>query len=141
MGKLNVASFGLFVCAIGHWVFYGCLFPHLRERMVNVPLLRIAFVPLLLPWFIVFAISFCRRPPFGPRLFRRSLMLAMASYLFFGILVEILHLVIRSAPAENCSFTLARIPMYVGASSFIVFIRACVQLKRIERTAATSNRT
>src|SRR5437879_214797 len=72
LGTLSVASWGFAIGVLGQWAFYGRLFPRLPGWVVEAV--------LLVPWLIVFTISFCNRPPFGPRPFRRCLLFAMCWY-------------------------------------------------------------
>jgi hypothetical protein len=130
MSKLSIASWGLFVGAIGQGVFYSCVFPHYSVR-ISVP-------AALLPWLTVFIISFCKQAPFGPRLFRYCLVFAMCWYGITALLAEILHLFIHGASAAQSSITVARILMYLGALSFIVFIQACFDLRAYEGKAERS---
>ena len=121
MGRLNVASGGLLVGAMGQAAFYHSLFPHLSTWVV--------FIPLLPPWLTIYTISFCRQPPFGPRPFRYALVLAMCWYAFASLLGESLHYFFHTAPWGQFSFTLARLLMYLGALTFIVFVRFCIALR------------
>jgi hypothetical protein len=129
MSKLSIASWGLVFGAIGQAVFYRCLFPSSPD-WVGV---KILFGLLLLPWLTVFTISYCNRPPFGPRLFRYCLSAAMCWYAFIIMLAEALNLYIQPAPREHLSMTIARVFMYLGTFSFIVFIRTCILLRRNEK--------
>lgn len=124
MNQLSIASWGLFVGAIGQEVFYGYLFPRLPPWIVTGV--------SLLPWLIVFAISFCRVAPFGPRPFRYCLVFAMCWYLVVTLLAETLYLSIRPAPTKHFSIIVARVPTYLGFLSFIIFIRVVIALLRHE---------
>jgi hypothetical protein len=124
MGRLNLASCGLLIGAMGQAAFYASLFP-------RVPPWVILF-PLLPPWLTIFTISFCRQPPFGPRPFRYALVLAMCWYAFAGLLGESLHSFFHTAPSGQFSFTLARLLMYPAALTFIVFVRCCADLHNLE---------
>jgi hypothetical protein len=121
MGSINVASFGLAFGAIGQAAFYESLFQR-HDRLI--------FLFLLLPWLTIYTISFCRQPPFSPRTFRCVLMSAMCWYAVATLLAESLHFLLRSAPYGHFSFTAARWFMYLGALSFIVFVRFCIVLRR-----------
>jgi len=124
MGTLNIASWGLAVGTIGQCVLYGRLPPGLPQWiMMSV---------LSPPWLLVFVISFCNRPPFGPRSFRRCFLLAMCWYALFTILSEALHFIFHPAPPWHFAFIVARVLMYGGLLGFIPLLRACVLLRRLE---------
>jgi hypothetical protein len=124
MGTLNVTSWWFFVGIGGQFVFYAALFPRLPSWVV--------WVFLLPPFLTINLISFCRQPPFGPRPFRHALVIAMCWYALATVLAESLHFLLRPAPWGHFSFTLARLLMYSGAGSFIVFVRYCIALRRAE---------
>jgi hypothetical protein len=124
MSILNIASYGLLIGAMGQWGFYGRLFPHLPSWIV--------MGVLFIPWLTIFIISFCNQPPFGPRPFRRCLLLAMCWYAVMTLLAEILCLFIHPAPRGHLSLIVARILMYSGAVSFIVLVRAYIVLRSHE---------
>jgi len=88
---------------------------------------------LLVPWFTVFAISFCRQPPFGPRAFRHCLIFAVCWYTISTLLAETLNLLYSPVPPKHLSIALARLLAYVGAFSFVVFVRDCLKLRRYEQ--------
>jgi len=87
---------------------------------------------LLPPWLTIYTISFCRKPPFGPRPFRRALVFAMCWYATATVLAEVLHFRVPAAPPAHFSFEATRLIMYLGALSFIVFVRFCITLRHIE---------
>ena len=124
MNQLSIASLGLFVGALGQGVFYGYLFPRLPTWIVTSV--------SLLPWLIVFAISFCRVAPFGPRPFRYCLVFAMCWYVVVTLLAETFYLLTRPAPSKHFSIIVARVPTYFGLLSFIIFIRVVFALLRLE---------
>jgi hypothetical protein len=124
MNRLSIASLGLFIGAIGQGAFYGCVFPHRSARIV----VGIS----LLPWLMVFVISFCRVAPFGPRPFRYCLVIAMCWYTVVTLLAEALFLLTRPAANEHFSIIVARVLMYLGFLSFVVFLRIVVVLRRYE---------
>jgi hypothetical protein len=130
MSRLHIASWGLLVGAMGQCALYGALAPHLPSWIV--------FVALLPPWLTVYTISFCRQAPFGPRRFRQCLNFAMFWYTATTVLAETLHLLIRPTPYKHFPNTVARILAYAGALTFIVFVRACTQLRRYETTEMPS---
>ncbi len=74
MGKLNLASWGLIVGALGQWGFYGRLFPRVPNWAI--------MMALFLPCYALILITFCNSPPFGPCSFRRCLLAGMCSYAF-----------------------------------------------------------
>lgn len=124
MSKLSIASWGLLIGATGQMGFYGRLFPSSLAWLV--------WVVLLLPWLTVFTVSFCKQPPFGPRAFRYCLVFAMGLYVVITLLAETLYLIIHPAPSGHFPLIVARILMYLSAFSFIVFVRACIVLRRCE---------
>lgn len=124
MNQLSIASWGLFIGAIGQVVFYGYLLPHLSARI----LIGIS----LLPWLIVFFISFCRVAPFGPKPFRYCLVFAMCWYTVVTLLAETLYLLTRPAASKRFWIIVARVPTYLGLLSFIVFVRVVFALRRYE---------
>ena len=72
MGRLNLSSSALLAGAMGQLEFYESVFPHAATWVLSIP--------LLLPWLMIYTISFCREPPCGPRAFRKILVLAMCWY-------------------------------------------------------------
>ena len=128
MSMLNVASWALLMGAMGQCALYSELFQRLPPWII--------FVALLPPWLTVYTISFCRQAPLGPRRFRHCLIFAMCWYAIMTLLAETLHLVIHPSPRGHFSITVARVLTYVGALTFIVFVRACIQLRRHEGTTS-----
>jgi hypothetical protein len=124
MSKLHIASWGLLIGALGQAGFYGQLFPRLPSWIV--------FIALLPPWLTVYTISFCRQAPCGPRPFRRCLLVAMCWYAVMTLLAETLYFSIHPASYGHFSITVARVIVYIGSLSFIVFVRACIALRRYE---------
>jgi len=125
MGSLSIASWGLLIGAMGQWAFYYRIFPHLPDWLI--------FGAVIIPWLTVFTISFCNRPPFGPRPFRHCLIFAISWYAGMTLLAEALHFFMQPAPRGHFSLIAARVLMYVlGAVSVTVFIRACITLRRYE---------
>jgi len=109
--------------------FFWRLFPQLPQWITAA----MAFVP----WLTVFGISFCNAPPFGPRRFRHCLMFAMFWYASVTLTAETLYLLVDSEPSRHLPLSIARALMYVfGAVSSIVFIRACITLRRYEKDHA-----
>jgi hypothetical protein len=107
-------------------LFWGALVPRLP--------FWITFAALLPPWLTVYTISFCKQAPFGPRRFRQCLIFAMCWYSIMTVSAETLHLLFHSAPYRHFSTLAARVLTYFGALSFIVFVRACLLLRRYEMT-------
>ena len=125
LGKLSIASWGLLIGAMGQWAFYHRILPRFPDWLV--------FGALAIPWLIVFTISFCNRPPFGPRLFRQCLIFAMSWYVAMTFLAETLHFLVQPAPRGHFSLIAARVLMYVfGAVSVTAFVRAGISLRRYE---------
>jgi hypothetical protein len=125
MGTLNIASLGLLVGGVGQMLFYSHDLPHLPDWMFSL---------LLVPWFTVFGISFCKCPPCGPRPFRRFLIFAMIWYLTMSLVAEALYFFIRPPPNGHFSAIVVRILIYLfGAASFTVLIRACLTLRAYEK--------
>ncbi len=109
--------------------FYGRLFPNIPPWIVAV----VAFVP----WLTVFGISFCHRPPFGPRPFRRCLVFAMSWYTGMTVIAEVLFFMLAPPASGPLPIGMARLLMYLfGTASIIVFVRACGTLRRYETDPA-----
>lgn len=125
MSTLSIASWGLLFGAMGQWAFYIRLFPRL-------PIWLLMGV-LLIPWLTVFITSFCNSPPFGPRPFRHCLEFAMCWYAGLTVLAETLYVFVQPPPRGNFSLIAARVLIYgFGVVSFMVFVRACITLRRYE---------
>jgi len=114
----------LWIGAAGQGVFFAALFPRCPRW--------VAFSLLLLPWLTIYTISFCRRPPCGPRIFRLVLVAAMCWYAAATLLAESLNLLVH-ASSWGHSLVIARVLMYFGDFSFVVFLRFCARLRGIER--------
>jgi hypothetical protein len=125
MNTLGIASWGFLIGAMGQWAFYYRIFPRLPAWLV--------MGDLFIPWLTVFIISFCNRPPFGPRPFRHCLIFAMAWYAAMTLLAEALHFFLQPVPRGHFSLIAGRVLMYVfGAVSITVFVRACITLRGYE---------
>lgn len=124
MGALNVASFGLLIGAIGQRWFYARLFPQVPTWVV--------WGILCLPGLTVFTISLTKRPPFGPRPFRFCLLFIVGWYALVTIAAEVIQLRVQFPPDGHIPVSAARILMYLGALSLVVFIRASFALRRHE---------
>lgn len=134
LSRLNVASLGLLVGAVGQAVLYS----NLSSRIPRWAIL----VPLYIPWLTVYAISFCRQPPCGPRRFRDCLIFAMSWYVAMAFAAEVLTDVLHPVLRDRLSLTLGRMLMCAGALTFIVLIRACHQINRyiIEGAVASDDK-
>ena len=128
MGGLNIASLGLAIGVMGQYWFYGRFFS-------NLPHWIVAGV-LCVPWLTVYTISFCNAAPFGPRPFRLCLISAMAWYALATIFAEVIQHFVHLPADGHITITAARVLMYFGVLSFIVFIRACIWLRRYETKKA-----
>jgi formate hydrogenlyase subunit 3/multisubunit Na+/H+ antiporter MnhD subunit len=126
LGKLNIASWGFLIGAIGQNWFYTRLFPQISERII--------LAVLFIPWLTAFVITFCKRPPpISPRAFRICLLGVVGWYAILTILAELLHVLRHLTPSGHFTITTARVLMYIGLVSCIVFTCACVFLQRYER--------
>jgi hypothetical protein len=126
MGALSIASWGFAIGAVGQLAFYWRLFP-------NVPQWVLAAL-VFVPWLTVFTISFCNRPPFGPRPFRRCLIFAMSWHAAMTLTAEALYFALHPAPSGHFPLAVARVLIYsFGILSIVVFVRACKSLRRYER--------
>lgn len=124
MGIINIASCGLWLGAVGQSVYFLDLFPRTPKWVIEIL--------LLLPWLTVYTISFCRVPPCGPRPFRYALVFAMCWYAIATLLAEILNFM--SYPHQMNIFQPPwRVMMYLGALSFVVFVRFCITTSRYEK--------
>jgi hypothetical protein len=121
---LNLTSFGLLVGAGGQALLLMCVLPRVPQWIV--------WMPLLAPWVTVYFVSFCRQPPCGPRVFRSVLIFAMCWYSVATLTAQSLYLLIR--PSSHFSFKLAHLLMYLGALTFLVLLRFCATLRRLEKT-------
>jgi hypothetical protein len=124
MGLLNLSSFGLAVGAVGQALFFGYLFSNFPSK--------IGFLGVLVPWFVIYTITFCRCAPCGRRPFRLILIFAMSWYTAAALLAEVLCLIIRPIPHGHYSLIIPRLLMYLGSLSFIVFVRGCISLRSLE---------
>jgi hypothetical protein len=127
MGAINIAGWGLLFGAGGQALFLVYLFPNLPGKIL--------FAVLLIPWLAVYTISFCRVAPCGPRAFRRILIFAMGWYTAATLLAEILCFIRRPVPHGPYSLIVPRVLMYFGALTFIVFVRVCITLCRLEASS------
>jgi hypothetical protein len=123
MGKLNIPGYSLMVGSMGQVALLSPVFP--KHHFI-------VWMFLLPPWLIVHTITFCRQPPCGVRAFRKTLMFAMGWYATATLLAETLHLTLHLPPSDGWSVTVARCLMCVAAWGFIVYIRLCRRLHRLE---------
>lgn len=91
----------------------------------------IIFILLLVPWLTVFTISFCRQPPFGPRLFRHCLVFVMSWYSVMTIIAEGRHYLLPPAPHQGAPVIVPQVLIVLGFGGFVVFIRVWRALGRI----------
>jgi hypothetical protein len=127
MSRLNVASWGLLLGATGQ--------VGLCDALLRTIPLWMLFAALLPPWLTVYTISFCRQAPFGFRPFRHCLIFAICWYSVATTLAEALHFLVQPSPHGHFPTSVARVLTYAGGLSFIVFVRACVLLRRDELSA------
>lgn len=124
MGIINLTSWSLLIGALGQALFFGYLFPDFSDKAV--------FGFLAIPWFAVYAISFCRVAPCGPRAFRLILTIAMCWYAVVMVLAETLRLIMHPSPHGHYSLLLPRVLMYSGLLGCIVLARFCRVLRHHE---------
>lgn len=129
MSAINLASLCLAVGAMGQFWFYGRYLPNLPRWLV--------WGFLFLPWVAASGISFCSRPPFGPRAFRFCLLTVMVWYTSVSFFAEVIQHCEHLPADGHIPITAARILMYFGFLSFAVFIATCIALRRYE-TKGTS---
>jgi hypothetical protein len=103
-------------------------------------LTRILFALFLVPWLIVWAISFGRRPPSGPGKFRRCLTLAMCWYAVVTALVETRYCLLPAEPNKHIQVAIAQVLVGLVAAGFVVFIRAWLGLRRYEISLRIASR-
>jgi len=125
LGNLNILSVVLAFTAMGQYWFYKHIFPHITAWIVW----GVVFVP----WVTIFTITFCKRPPFGPRPFARCLLFAMCWYAFFTIAAEGLNCLLPLPPDRHFPITAARILMYGGWLTFIPLARSYIYVRRLSR--------
>jgi len=131
MSRLHVASFGLVIGSIGQWALYSDWMPRIPSWII--------FLGLLPPWFVIYAISFCRQAPCGPRTFRHLLTFAMSWYAVITLTAEVHLLLFQPAPAGHFSNTWAAALMWAGALSYIVFGRTYAALRQFENAETSSS--
>jgi hypothetical protein len=124
MGAINLASLGLAIGAMGQFWFYGRLLPQFPRWVV--------WGFLLLPWVTASAISICNRAPFGPRPFRLCLVTVMVWYALVTLFAELMQAIVHLPADGHFPISAARILMYFGFLSFVMFIRVCITLRRYE---------
>jgi hypothetical protein len=112
LGRLNIASLGLFVGAVGQYWCFGRFFEKAPHWMI--------WSALFIPGFMVFALTFASLPPFGHRPFRRCLLFAVCWYVFATLSGEALHVfgriprmvvTFQSGP-QGCCWSLDVWPVY-----------------------------
>jgi hypothetical protein len=130
MSKLSIASWGLALGSLGQLGLLGRFMSHGGWAFRVIP------VFVFLPWLTVYAISFCKQPPFGPRPFRYCLIFAMSWYAFITLVAETLSTLAQPVVLGGFPITAARALTYLGAISFVVLIQACVAIRRYEDSQA-----
>jgi hypothetical protein len=108
-----MAVFSLFVAAIGQALFCESLRPHVS------PIL--AVVGFMVPFIIVFVLTYTKRPPLPARLFFRCWLFALVWYAAATLLAELasfLGYLQHSGPV-----ILPRLLMYVGSLGVIPFLQ------------------
>lgn len=121
-----VGYFSLFVGALGQAAFLSPITkPHLP---VFVPLLL-----SLLPWLIVFTVTFTKQPFLSPRPFRYCLLFAMYWFAAVTIIAEVLHW-LGAIPPGSPQFagTMCRVLMHVGWLSALCVIPLCAAARQHE---------
>src|SRR5689334_5624312 len=84
----------------------------------------IAAIIIILPWLIVFIITFTKQPFLPPRPFRICLLFALCWFVALTILAEILHYLGRIPPdSPQFAGTLCRVLMHIGWLSSLCIIR------------------
>jgi hypothetical protein len=124
LGMINISSFGLWVGSVGQALLLTSSFP-------AVPL-WVVYIPLLGPWILVFVLSFCQVAPCGPRRFYQILMAAMCWYVFNTLVAELAHLPRGAVEPPNYPIGVPHLIILAGAISFVVLIRAVIQIRRYE---------
>jgi hypothetical protein len=124
-----VGYFGLFVGCIGQVAFTApVLRPHLPAWIG-----WIGVVTVMLPWLIVFTITFFNHPFLSPRAFRFCLVLAMCFFALFTIVTEVLcHFGYMPPDSPAYARTISRVLMHMGWFSFIPLGRLYVITRRYE---------
>ena len=126
LGNLYLFGLSLAVGATGLQWFYVRAFSAAPSWLI--------WTVLFLPWLTIHVITFCKVAPFGPRPFRRCLLLVVGAYALLIVGAEDIQAV-RHLPTDGVfSLTLARVLMYIGCISFIPFARAYLALRNSEAT-------
>lgn len=124
MGRISISSLGLWIGAAGQRLLLTAWVPLSR--------LDIILIALFVPWLTVYTISFCKEPPFGPRRFRHCLLFAMGWYTVMTLCTETVQVLTHLNRHNHIVNVMGQVLTYTGALSFIVFFRACVELRRYE---------
>jgi hypothetical protein len=121
---LHLASWLLLLGAIGQGCLYYRLFPTFPDWLWTVP--------VLIPWLIVFFLSYFKQPPFGPRPFRYCLIFAACWYSILTLLAEALNLILKPPRHDAVVDPLARLFTYIGALGLIILVRTSILIRRYD---------
>jgi len=132
MGRINIAGFALMLPgALGQSLLLGrSLFNHPR----HVVPFRLIFVLLYAPGLLIWAISFCKVAPCGPKRFAQLLTIGMAWYSFNTLACELVWLLIPASRPQTYSAAIPHLLCYGSALSFIVLIRAARDARNYHAT-------
>lgn len=122
MGRLNIASMGLWLGALGQALV---LFSAGTGRLFSA----LGFCLLLIPWLIVFTITFCRVPPFGPRPFMRCLTVSLAWYAVASVVAVLTTLVRVAHNSVWSESVISTVLICAGSLSFIPLLKAVFFLR------------
>ena len=114
LSQINIVSFALFFGAIGQFIFFGAFFS-------SVPALFLILYSLI-PWFIIFIISFTHSSLVSKSRFKQCLLIAM--FLYVGNCFFVEHLAINNILVSTTASNIARTMMYSAMLSYIEFLRA-----------------
>jgi hypothetical protein len=121
-----VGYFSLFIGVLGQAAF---LSPVTKPHLPAI----IAVMISLLPWLIVFTITFTKQSFLPPRPFRFCLLFAMCWFGSLTILAEILyHLGYMPPDSPSDAVTLSRVLMHIGWLSLLFIVPRCIAISRYE---------
>jgi hypothetical protein len=120
LGALNVASYLLLLGGYGQGLLLAdCLLPPHAGRLLIGTLL----LPCLVPWVTTFTITFCRVAPCGPRMFRRTLFVAMCWYVALTLCAALLYAVHENGKStDTFGPVIGAVLILVGLLSFVPFV-------------------